>query len=75
LSETIRSGLITSLGVSSRFHKHTTIICCRKERYQMTLGKTLKSVHHAFMRTYNQLQIIVVAKLHDTVRLQLSNSW
>ena len=41
----------------------------------MPLCKTLKPVHHTFMRTYNQLKIIVLAELHDTIRLQLPGFW
>jgi len=37
----------------------------------MPLSKTLKSIHYAFVCSYNQLKIVVVAELHDTVRLQL----
>jgi type VI protein secretion system component Hcp len=36
----------------------------------MSLSKTLKAIHHTFMGTYNQLKIIVIAELHNTIRLQ-----
>jgi len=36
----------------------------------MSLSKTLEAIHHTFMGTYNQLKIIVIAELHNTIRLQ-----
>jgi hypothetical protein len=36
----------------------------------MTLSKALKPIHHTFMCPDNKLEIIVLTKLHDTVRLE-----
>lgn len=36
----------------------------------MSLGETLKAIHYTFMCAYNQLKIIVIAELHDPIRLQ-----
>ena len=39
----------------------------------MSLGKTLKPIHHTFMCTNNQLKIIVVTKFHDPIGLHNKN--
>lgn len=44
----------------------TCIVCCatvvggREQSDEMALSKTLKSVHHTLMRSYNHLQVVVL---------------
>ncbi len=59
-------GHVILVGPKSR----TTVICGREQSDQMTLSKALKPIHHTFMRPDNKLEIIVLTKLHDTVRLE-----
>lgn len=50
----------------------TAIVRCGEKRNQVTLSEPFKPIHYTFMRSYNKLKIIVLTKLHDTVRLQKS---
>jgi hypothetical protein len=47
----------------------TTVIRCREKSDQVTLGESLKAIHHTLMCSHNQLQVIVVAELHNSIRL------
>jgi hypothetical protein len=35
----------------------------------VTLSETLEAIHHALVCSHNQLQVIVVAELHNSVGL------
>ena len=52
----------------------TTVICCRKQRYQVPLREALKSIHHTFMSPHNKLQVVILAKLHHTIGLQQNHT-
>ena len=45
----------------------TTVVCCRKQRDEMTLCKALEAVHHALMCTHYHLQPIVLQDKFDLV--------
>lgn len=50
--------------------KFTTVVGRREEGDQMALSEALESVHHAFVRPDDQLEVVVLAEFHNAVRLR-----
>ena len=55
----------------SRILVLSTVICCRKHRYQRSTRKSLKPIHHAFVRPNDHAQIVLLQKLLHSVRTKL----
>ncbi len=49
----------------------SAVVCCRKNRYQRSTRESLKPIHHAFVRSNDHAQIVLLQKLLHSVWTEL----